>query len=134
MSELLWQDDSRKILLPVLILPPAAAPHLTSHAASALIETGSTTSGVTRAIASQLRLPELGKRPLGSAHGEAQVERFLFRIGLQMGDRPLPFVFEDVIGFELKNGFAFQVLLGMDLLSQCDFSMARGGRCRLAFG
>lgn len=62
------------------------------------------------------------------------MERFLFRVGFQMEDGPLPIVFEDVIGFELKNGFAFQALLGMDVLSQCDFSMDRNGGCRLGFG
>jgi hypothetical protein len=121
-------------LLPVLVISPAAAPELRSAPASALLDTGSTTSGVTRELAAGLCLPNLGKRPLGSAHGEAQVERFLFRVGLPIEDSSLPFVFEDVIGFELKNGFAFQALIGMDILRQCDFAMERSGRCRLAFG
>jgi hypothetical protein len=134
MSELRWRHDSRRVLLPVLVLSPAAAPELTSLPASALLDTGSTTSGVTRDLAVRLGLPHLGKRPLGSAHGEAQVERFLFRIGLEIEDAPLPFVFDDVIGFELKSGFLFQALIGMDLLSHCDFAIDRQGACRLAFG
>jgi len=43
-------------------------------------------------------------------------------------------VFEEVNGFELKNVSAFDVLLGMDILANCDFSMERDRRCRLAFG
>jgi hypothetical protein len=107
---------------------------LTFVAADALLDTGSTTSGVTPAIAARLSLPHLGTRPLGSAHGEAQVERYLFRIGFQIEGTPLPFVFEEVIGFELKDGFAFGALIGMDVLSHCDFSMERTGRCQLRFG
>ncbi|MGZ8305798.1 MAG: aspartyl protease family protein [Allosphingosinicella sp.] len=71
---------------------------LTSVDATALLDTGSTTSGVKREIASRLKLPELGKRPLGSAHGEAQVERFLFRIGFKIEGVPLPFVFGEISG------------------------------------
>jgi hypothetical protein len=51
-----------------------------------------------------------------------------------MKGTPLPFVFEEVSGFELKDGLAFNALIGMDILGQCDFSMERSGRCRLRFG
>ena len=102
--------------------------------AVALLDTGSTTSGVTRSLADRLGLPHMGKRPLASAHGEAQVERFLFRFALPVDGAALPFVFDEVIGFELKNGFAFEALIGMDILRQCDFSMDRRGFCRLSFG
>jgi hypothetical protein len=62
------------------------------------------------------------------------VERYLFRVGLSIEGSPVPFVFEEIIGFELKNASSFDVLLGMDVLGQCDFSMTRDGRCRLGFG
>jgi hypothetical protein len=115
-------------------MAPAPTADLTAVAASALLDTGSTTSGVTREIATRLALPQLGRQPLGSARGEEWVERYLFRIGLQTEDAPLPFVFEEVNGFELRNGFAFDALIGMDVLSHCDFAMERTGRCRLSFG
>jgi hypothetical protein len=134
MPELQWQREPRNIIFETAILTPSPAADLTFVAAQALLDTGSTTSGVTRAIASRLNLPRLGRRPLGSARGEAQVERFLFRIGFQMESTFLPFVFEAVDGFELREGLAFNVILGMDILNQCDFSMARTGRCRLRFG
>lgn len=134
MSELKWRRESRRVLLRISVLAPAPAADLTSCLAPALLDTGSTTSGVTRAIAEKLRLPHLGKRPLASAHGEAQVDRYLFRIALPVEGASLPFIFEEVNGFELKNGFAFEALLGMDILGQCDFQMLRDGRCRLGFG
>lgn len=45
-----------------------------------------------------------------------------------------PYVFDEVIGFELTNSFQFEALLGMDILSQCDLELRREGRCRLGFG
>ncbi|HET9637864.1 MAG TPA: hypothetical protein VFP12_01510 [Allosphingosinicella sp.] len=134
MPELRWLREPRNIIFETAILTPAPAADLTFVAAQALLDTGSTISGVTRAIASRLNLPSLGRRPLGSARGEAQVERFLFRIGFQVESAFLPFVFEAVDGFELREGFAFNAILGMDILGQCDFSMERTGRCQLRFG
>lgn len=102
----------------------------------ALVDTGSTTSGITPKVASRLDLAKRGKRPLGSAQGEGQAERYLFRVALDVpSEQPdFPYVFEDVSGFERAETFAFDALLGMDILSQCDFEMRRDGWCRLSFG
>jgi len=80
MSEIRWQREDRRILLPIFILAPRPVDDLTYEAGTALLDTGSTTSGVARALAVKLRLPHLGKRVLGSVHGEAQVDRYLFRV------------------------------------------------------
>lgn len=81
-----------------------------------------------------MNLSGLGKRPLKSAQGEGQVQRYAFRVGLLTEDSRFPFVFEEVIGIELTNAFEFNSLLGMDILSQCDLSVFRDGRCALEFG
>lgn len=88
------------------------------------------------ALAQSLNLKGLGKRPLKSAQGESQVERYAFRVGFHVdrADSAFPFVFEEVIGIELTNAFEFNALIGMDILGQCDFTMDRTGRCSLAFG
>ena len=75
-----WQHDRRRIIIPVTILPPTPASDLTGMHGHALLDTGSTTSDVTQATAEALGLVELGKRPLGSAQGLGQAERYLFRI------------------------------------------------------
>lgn len=107
--------------------------------ANALVDTGSSVSGVAQAIAEALGLRRLGKRPLNSAQGLGQVERFVFRVGFhpdqQSGVSPaFPFVFDEVIGIELTNAFEFDALIGMDILGQCDFEMHRDRRCILRFG
>jgi hypothetical protein len=139
MSVLEWRRERRRILLPVRILRPFPVTDLTGLEAIALLDTGSSVSGVASALAERLGLTELGKRPLTSAHGQDQVQRYAFRLGLLPDRLPdevpsFPFVFDEVIGIELTNAFEFNALLGMDLLGQCDFSMDRTGRCRLCFG
>ncbi len=86
-----------------------------------------------------MRLARRGKRPIGSAQGEGQAERYLFRVGLHEGTSEslnpgFPFVFEDVIGFELTDSFLFDALIGMDILSQCELRTERSGSWSLSFG
>ncbi len=133
-----WRREQRRILLPVLILRPFPVTDLRGADATALIDTGSSVSGVALATAQSLGLAGLGKRPLKSAQGEGQVERYAFRVGLEPdrgGDETaFPFVFEEVIGIELTNAFEFNALIGMDILTQCDFGSSRAGFCSLIFG
>jgi hypothetical protein len=139
MLALEWTREQRRILLPVQILHPFPVSLLTGIGATALLDTGSSISGVALALAERLGLHRLGKLPLTSAQGLGQVERYAFRVGLLPGgpaDRApsFPFVFDEVVGIELTNTFEFNALIGMDVLNRCDFSMERSGRCRLRFG
>ncbi len=139
MSVIEWRREPRRVLLPVLILAPYPATNFIGQRANALLDTGSSVSGVALGLAKALNLQPLGKRPLKSAQGEGQIERYAFRIGLQSEVAPsatplFPFIFEEVIGIELTNAFEFNALIGMDILHQCDLEMRRDGICRLHFG
>lgn len=139
MSVVEWSRERRRIIIPVLVLPPFPVTDLTGVEAKALLDTGSSVSGVASRLAEALKLTQMGKRPLTSAQGQGQVERYAFRIGLRpdqpsSGSPVFPYVFEEVIGIELTNAFEFDALLGMDILGQCDFEMLRNLRCRLHFG
>lgn len=130
-----WRRDSRRVVIPVSILAPLPVFELSGYEGFALVDTGSTTSAVTPRVVRALQLQKLGKRPLGSAQGEGQAERYLFRIAIQAGQAPaFPFMFEEVVGFELTDSFQFEALIGMDILHQCDFEMKRNTLCRLSFG
>jgi hypothetical protein len=131
-----WGHDGRRILLPVIILAPTPSTDLSGFEGEALLDTGSTTSGLTPRVARHLVLTKRGKRPLGSAQGEGQAERYLFRVGVRPATQSpmFPYVFEDIVGFELSETFQFDALLGMDVLRQCDFSLFRVGTCSLQFG
>jgi hypothetical protein len=139
MPSIEWRRERRRILLPIQILPPFPVTELTGVDAIALIDTGSSISGIAVGLADKLGLEALGSRPLVSAQGRSQVERYSFRIGLPVGPPSgavpsFPFVFPEVVGMELTNAFQFNALVGMDVLGQCDFTTERAGRCRLGFG
>ncbi|MBX3560813.1 MAG: aspartyl protease family protein [Sphingomonas sp.] len=139
MSAIEWRREPRRILLPVIVLAPYPVADLTGWEATALIDTGSSVSGVATRIAEDMGLKQLGKRPLKSAQGLGQVERYAFRIGFKpdqasSSSPAFPFVFDEVIGIELTDTFEFNALIGMDILRQCDFSMSRDGHCCLRFG
>lgn len=139
MSVLEWTRERHRILLPVQILLPFPVSLLTGVKATALLDTGSSISGVALALAERLGLHRLGKLPLKSAQGLGQVERYAFRVGLLPEDAldrapSFPFVLDEVVGIELTNTFEFNALIGMDVLNRCDFSMERSGRCRIGFG
>jgi hypothetical protein len=132
-----WQREKRRILLPISVLAPYPITNLTGVDAKALTDTGSSVSGISSAIAHKLGLAGLGKRPLKSAQGEGQVERYAFRVALPLaehtGSSHLPFVFQEVIGIELSGTLEFDSLLGMDILGQCDLHIERTGHCSLTF-
>ncbi|MFL6844849.1 MAG: hypothetical protein ACJ8ER_08220 [Allosphingosinicella sp.] len=69
MRNIEWRRERRRILLPVQILLPFPVTDLTGIEATALLDTGSSISGVSAALAEKLRLKRLGKRPLPSAQG-----------------------------------------------------------------
>jgi len=140
MSHLECSNDRRRITLPILILKPEPVTDFDGFRATALLDTGATTSGITPRVVDALRLVGYGKRPIGSAQGDGQAERYLFRIGLYPtsaiddGRPGFPFTFEAIMGFGLTESFRLDALLGMDILSQCDFRMDRSGRAILSFG
>ena len=139
MSALEWKRERRRILLPVRVLSPFPVTDLTGIDATALIDTGSSVSGIAVRVAQSLNLTPMGKRPLTSAQGQGQVERYAFSVGFWPGEGSstgptFPFVFDEAIGIELTNAFEFDALVGMDILGHCDFEMRRDGRCRLEFG
>jgi predicted aspartyl protease len=134
-----WRHDGTRLIVPVIVYPPLTGTTFEGVEGRALIDTGSTTTGVTVRIARQLGLQSIGKRPASTVGGERQIDRYIFRVGLngRTGDDDVPtfpYVFEEVVGLELLDSFSFDVLLGMDILRQCELLIAPGNRCRLTFG
>ena len=135
MSEINWRHDGRRIVLPIIILRPGNPADMTCVDAVALLDTGATASGIDIRLAEKLGLEALGKRPLQSANGLGHAERYIFRFGLfpdGHSSTDLPYIFEEVYGFGLTGSDNFTALIGMDILSQCSFSIDSSKRCRLA--
>ena len=134
-----WRHDGRRLVVPVIIYPPLTGTTFEGVAGTALIDTGSTTTGINARVARRLGLRSIGKRLVSTVGGEKQIDRYIFRIGLEGratdNDGPVfPYIFEEVDGFELLDSFSFDALLGMDILRQCELLIAPGNRCCLRFG
>lgn len=143
MREVSCRLEGRRYRLPIAVLRPGSVIDLTSFAAIALVDTGATTSGIGPRVIEDLGLHSYGKKLLRSASDEVFVSYFLFRIGFYSDEQiaspappadDLPFTFEETDGFSWRRPADFDVILGMDVLSQCDVSMDRAGRCRIRFG
>jgi hypothetical protein len=140
MFHLECSNDGRRIVLPIIILKPEPLTDLDGYRAMALLDTGATTTGITPRVIDALGLLSVGKRPMGSVQGDGQADRYLLRVGLHTTEAinentgAFPYVFEATMGFGVNEGFRFDALLGMDILSQCDFRMDRSGRAILSFG
>lgn len=142
MPELSWTSSGNRILLDVLVFKPGSPSDLTGLDARALLDTGATVSGISPRIVAELGLQSHTKKRLKSATEERFVDYFLFRIGWNINPEiesigqpaSFPFIFDELDGFGWGLAGDFDVILGMDVLRQCDFQLQRGGRCRLTFG
>lgn len=140
MPSLSGRHDGRRILLPVAILRSEDPTDLTHEVGVALLDTGATSSAIAPAIVTKLGLVSSGKRPIMVATEQRLVDFFVFRLGLfpEVESAPaplgLPYVFAETEGFQIRQTHGFDVLLGMDVLRECDFSLARKRTWALAFG
>ncbi len=126
--------------MPIAVLASENPSDLTYIPASALLDTGATSSGIGPQVIQKLGLMSYEKRPLSVATELRMVDYFLFRVGfldleLQDNNNPtqIPFVFAETDGFGWSEPRSFEVILGMDVLKQCDFHLDRNGNWKLIF-
>jgi hypothetical protein len=141
LASLRGRHDGRRTLIPIAILRPEADPlDLTYVEGTALLDTGATSSGIGSGIVQALGLTARIKLPLMVATDERMADYFVFRVGLrpsQQSDFQAPslsYVFADTFGFKIRDSRDFDVILGMDVLKQCDLRLDRSGGWELQFG
>lgn len=143
MRELSFGRRGARYLFPVAILRPGSSSDITPYSATALLDTGATVSGIGPNVVQRLGLRTHGKKLLRSATEERFVAYYFFRVGFYTSeeiaepgrsDLALPYIFEDADGFSWTGTADFDVIIGMDILSQCEVRLDRSGRCRLLFG
>jgi hypothetical protein len=128
------RHNGRQLILDVAVLASDNPADLTFVEGCALLNTGSTVCGIGPRIIAELGLKSHGKRPLSSATELRMVEYYYFRLGLFANPGELPFVFAELDGFGWPEAKPFDLILGMDVLRQCDFRMDRTGGWELRFG
>lgn len=135
MAEVRWRHSGRRLLLPVAVLPSAAAENSQAiEVVDALIDTGATGTGLRPDIAATLNVPGRGKRRVVTANGDMLVPEYRVRIGFYCGefegepssDGSSPYVLEfGLLVHALRDHFAYPMLIGMDVLSSCDLNLRR---------
>ena len=114
-------------------LAPEQEPALSvfSEPVKALIDTGATSTSVSPQVAQTLRLRPSGKRDVMTANGLRRARFFEFHVAmLGQGEAATPFYLlpKTAKGDELNSDrFVFDILLGMDVISQGDLSIRRDG-------
>ena len=100
-----------------------------------LIDTGASITCVTKAAAVKVGLMPRGKRPLGNVKDIQLHTSYSFVLGVwysesngdAMNETKGYYGFEPVLGCEFKDNADFDVLIGMDIISQGDFTTKRSG-------
>jgi hypothetical protein len=105
----------------------------------ALLDRGATSSAIGPRIISELKLEPYMKDLLVVATEERMVDYYLFRLGLfcdqSLDTAPAPpYIFAEISGFGMQDSRDFEVILGMDVLKQCDLRLDRSGIWELQFG
>jgi hypothetical protein len=110
-----------------------------SESVKALVDTGATATSVSPQVAQRLNLRPAGKRDVMTANGLKRARYYEFQVALlgstQSGAAPPFFVLPNAIkGNELNaDGMAFDILLGMDVISQGDLIIRRDGSFTFEF-
>ncbi len=101
-----------------------------------LIDTGASGTCITSTAAQMIGIRSRGKTNMSGVHGVAPRNRQRFTLGAiydDAGERGY-FWFEEVSGAEMANNGVFDVLIGMDVISQGDLHVMRDGQFRWVLG
>jgi hypothetical protein len=100
-----------------------------------LIDTGAQLTCITRKTAARVGLRPIGKRLVGNVSNLEYHTSYSFVLGVwysQPGGESMDetrgyFAFEPVLGCDFKDNDDFDVLIGMDIIQQGDFSTKKDG-------
>jgi hypothetical protein len=137
-----WRHSGKRLILPVAIMPRDDADNrFETFRTYGLLDTGATGTGLRPDAAEHLSLTSQGRRRIETANGILWASEYVIRVGLFSGDLGLdgagstdrlPYILDGhFIGFELPAGFTYPVLIGMDIISQCDLHVMRDGTARI---
>ena len=90
---------------------------------------------MTSRVAEALALPSLGKKPVQTAGGMIQTERYAFRIGFYPDDAAYPHTLDGTFyGIGLADSDSFQIIAGMDVIGRNHLELHRDGTSIFRFG
>lgn len=142
-------DPAVGVLVQVAVIPAAQVAQLKSgqiaptnlHVVMALVDTGASSTCVSKSAAQAAGLVPSGKTQMSGATGQGTVDQYTFGVGFIIGAQQTPtggvtgsLNLHMVQGCEFTNhGFGFDVLLGRDVICKGGFSLTFDGHWALAF-
>lgn len=141
MSSISGRHNGRAVYFNVAIVSAGANPNddgynVFSDPARALIDTGATETSISPQTVRRLRLSPNGKRDVITANGVRRTRFYDFQIAILSGPDDTPFFVLPVVisGSELNTDkVGFDILLGMDVISQGDLIIRRDGTFTFEF-
>jgi predicted aspartyl protease len=86
MAEVYWRHSGQRLLIPIAVLPSAAAENAhTIEVVDALIDAGASGTGLRPDVAAALGVPGRGKRRVVTANGDMLVPECRIRVGFYCG-------------------------------------------------
>lgn len=127
MPEISGIHDGRQILVPV-VLAGGVGQAVNLVEATALLDTGATLTAIAPQLADAMGLVPVGRRILDTAAGTRRANAYNFTLGFRLPHRdgmaqPPLFLPNELYGIDFTKGIAFDVLIGMDVLSKGEFQM-----------
>jgi hypothetical protein len=122
--------DGRQILVPV-ILAGGTGQAVVMVQATALLDTGASMTAIAPQLAEAMGLLPVGRLILDTAAGTRRANAYNFTLGFRMDSvgglaQPPLFLPNEIYGIDFTKGQAFDVLIGMDILSKGDLRISRG--------
>lgn len=120
---------------------PGAAPDLNLTMFAGLVDTGASTTCISKNVADAIGLAPSGKTTMSGSTGHDTVNQYTFVVGFVFGAKQVPsgaflgdLNLHLVQGCEFtSHGFGFDVLIGRDILCKGSLSMSFDGHYLLCF-
>lgn len=134
--------EQNRLRVPVGIRPfqpdPSQAPDLHFHQFTTLIDTGALRTCVSQNVVDRLGLERQGRIEIGNVKRTELHWTYLFYVGIwpesDDGASSVPFgIGNEIVGIDIGDSRNYDVLLGMDIISQGSLKLELDGSFELAF-
>jgi hypothetical protein len=126
------RHDGRALFLDALVLPHQSDVPL-FYDFKALIDTGSHSTCIAEQVIHRLGLRPFGIKQMGNVYSVANHRTFLIRLGFSVSNSGLYVLPKTIVAPEIRSMDHFDVLIGMDVISQGDLTVARNGTFQFSF-
>jgi len=116
---------------------PGVAANFDFQEFTALVDTGALRTCVTQNVVDRLQLVRWGRMPVGNVKRTEMHWTYMFRVCIwpeAEGSLPIPFgIGREIEGIDVGDSRHYDVLLGMDIISQGSLRLELDGSFELAF-